>query len=539
MTPSTQRRRELLLALIILLLCTAAAAGWQWRTGSWDVETVRHPDESAHFMNSLAVAEYLRGGWTASPPAFIQNLYLHYPALAPLVWPPLFHLLAGVWMAVAGTSPQSALGFVALASGAALALLFAISRKAFDAAAACALAAALWALPLMADLTTTVMADILLVTASLGFAWYCAQWLERPDEQWMRAGLAAGLWGAVKANGLAALPALLLASLFSRLPRSHWRRTAYSLAAGAALSVPFAAISFLLLRGHNPPQVSGWKAAWDRLAWYEMNLRYQVSGAVEALAIAGLAWTALALWKRRASALDASALASLLAVLGFHTALPMPQNERYLAPALPFVLYFAAASGRWLRWSRAPAFAAIAAAALILGFRLQLAPQSPAGFRQAAQLLRQSQSGPLRVLVASDELGETAFAAEMASSSPGRRDFVLRAAKTLSDSDWYGSSYRLAVATPQQAAALIEDYGIQWLLVDRTRPESARPDLRLILEAAAAMPQRFPQSAAIEKARRLVLFRVASPASPPRRAVAYSLSRSLRLSVSEKLPERR
>lgn len=537
MTPA--RRRALLETLIIVVLCTTAAAWLQWRTGAWNVETVRHPDEAAHFMNSLAVAEYLRGGWAATPLAFLKDLYLHYPALAPLVWPPLFHLLAGAWMALFGLSQQSALAFVALAAGAGFALFFCLARKAFGLPAAVALAAALWSLRLMADLTTTIMVDILLVAGALATAWCAALWLDQPETRWTRAGLAAGFWGAVKANGLAALPALLLAALLWRLPRRQWRSAIQSSTLAAMLSVPFAAISILLLRGHNPPQSAGWAAAWNRLAWYEMNLRWQFGAAVEALAAAGLAWTAVALWKRRASALDAAMLATLLALLGFHVLLPFTHNERYLAPMLPFVLYFAAASGRWLHWQRGPALAAGLAAVLLLTLRFQVTPQQPAGFREAAQLLRRTQPAPLRALVVSDELGETAFTAEMASSDPHRRDFVLRAAKTLSDSDWYGGSYRLAATTPQQAASLIEDLGIQWILLDRTNPAAARPDLRVVLDAVSSMPSRFPEASRIEKARSLSLYRVSSPASPPRRPIAYSLSRSLDLTVSERPPDAR
>jgi hypothetical protein len=537
MTPA--RRRALLEALLLVLLCATAAAWWQWRTGAWNVETVRHPDESAHYMNSLAVAESLRGGWASNPLAFVKDFYLHYPALAPLVWPPLFHLLAGAWMALFGLSEQSALAFVAVASGATLALFYCLGRKAFGAPAAAALAAALWALRLMADLTTTIMIDVLLVAGALAAAWCAALWLDQPEARWTRAGVAAGLWGATKANGLAALPALLLAALLWRLVRHAWRSAIRAATLAATLSVPFAAISLLLLRGHNPPQPAGWAAAWNRLAWYEMNLRWQFGAAVEALAVAGLAWTAAALWKRRASALDAAMLATLAALLGFHVLLPLTHNERYLAPMLPLVLYFAAASGRWLPWQAGPALAASLAAVLLLTLRFEVTPQQRAGFRDAAELLRRTQPAPLRVLVVSDEPGETAFTAEMASSDARRRDFVLRGAKTLSDSDWYGGSYHLAATTPPQAATLIEDLGIQWILIDCTNPAAARPDLRLVLDTVSSMPSRFPEAWRIERARRLLLCRVSRPASPPRRPIAYSLSRSLNITVSESPPDAR
>lgn len=533
------RRRTLAEACAILLLCSLAAAWWQWRTGAWQVETVRHPDESAHFMNSLTAAAYLRGGWTSSPLAFLKDAYLHYPVLAPLVWPPLFHLLAGVWMAIFGLSHSSALAFVALASGAGLALLFAVGRRAFGLPAALALTLALWALPLTADLATSIMIDVLLVAAALACAWFCAQWLEQPALRWSRAGLAGGAWCAVKANGLAALPALPLAALLWRMPPRHGPRVLRAVALAALLGLPFAALSFLLLRGHNPSQAGGLSAAWDRLAWYEMNIRWQVGAAVEALAAAGLAWTALALWKRRAAPLDAACLACLAALLAFHAALPLSHNERYLAPALPFVLYFAAAAGRWLPWRRGPSLAAALAALLVLAFRFHVTPQQPAGFREAARFLLAQRSAPLRVLVVSDELGETAFTAELAAAAPHPRPFVLRASKTLSDSDWYGGSYRLSATTPAQAAALIEDLGIQWILIDLNNPPAARPDLRLVLETLSSLPQRFAPAAAIHRARRLALYRALHPASPPRRPITYRLSRSLDLAVSEQFAERR
>jgi hypothetical protein len=534
-----KRGKTILKIALLVLLCTAAAGWWQWQTGAWNVETLRHPDESAHFLNSLAVANYIRYDFGGNPLEFIQRLYLHYPALAPLVWPPLFHLLAGVWMLVCGPSPQAALAFVAVVMGVALALMWGIGFRSFGAPGATFVVGTLWALPLMADLATTIMADILLVAGSLAFAWTCARWLEQPEVEWRAAGLAAGLWGATKANGLSALIALPVAAALWRLPRRSWVSAARALILAALLSLPFAAISFALLRGHTPPKAAGWGAMAGRLAWYEMNARWQVGAPALLLAAAGLAWCGRALWRRKADAMDAAMLGTLAGTLAFHVLLPAPHNERYLAPMLPPILYFAAAAGRWLPWKHGVALAAAALALLVIPAKLEVIRQEPAGFRAAAARLLRQQPAPLRVLVAADELGETAFVAEMATAMPRRIDLVLRGSKVLSDSDWYGGDYRLLAANHQQMAALLEDLGVQIVVADHSQADSARADQRLMLAMLAAMPQRFPEVGRIDQGRQLTIHRVARPASPPRRMVSYSLSRSLAITVSEGVSEGR
>ncbi|GEM_PF-6653638 len=525
-------KRSALERLAWLALFWALVSAVQWRSGAYSMETVRHSDESAHLLNSVMVRDYLVLGLGENPLEFVKRYYLHYPAVAPLVWPPLFHVAAGVWMLVFGASATSAMVFVGLTGALALFLFFELSRREFGAAAGLIMALTLGGLALFIDLATSIMLDMPVLAASLAFTWWLTQMVEEPEGRaWLGCGIAGGLWGAVKANGLAALPSLGAALLVWRGPRPQWGRVARTAAIVSLLSLPPALVSIALLRGHQPPQQQGLEGIARRVTFYGDNARWQLGWWV--LMLAGVGIAAFTLRKDRSNALDVAMIGTLAGTAAFHVLLPLEHNERYLSPMLPPLLYFAVRASGLVRWRQAPLAAACVVAALVLVPRFGVPTQSPAGWREAAARLRAGDPRPRRVMVFSEERGETAFTAEMALSAGHRADFVMRGSKAAAESNWFGGDYKLLADSPEELAALIEDYGIEEVIVDRSNESASRAEVAMVKETATRMPAEFPLEAAVDGARHITIHRVVKRADPPRKRISYDVSRSLNLTVSE------
>jgi hypothetical protein len=82
-------------ALLIIGLVVVVLA-LQFRMGAYRVERGVYSDDAAHFMNGLLIRDYLRSPIGTNPMRFAEQYYLHYPKIAPLMWPPLFHVVLGI-----------------------------------------------------------------------------------------------------------------------------------------------------------------------------------------------------------------------------------------------------------------------------------------------------------------------------------------------------------------------------------------------------------------------------------------------------------
>ena len=65
------------------------------------------PDESAHYVNTLFLADWLRAGMP-SPMDFAQDYYAHFPKLSIGHWPPGWYALLAPGFAVVRPSPYGA-----------------------------------------------------------------------------------------------------------------------------------------------------------------------------------------------------------------------------------------------------------------------------------------------------------------------------------------------------------------------------------------------------------------------------------------------
>ncbi len=78
-------------------------------SGAYRAEFAGYPDESAHYVTSLMVRDFIAGGNYTNPVQFADDYYAHYPKVALGHWPPLFYAFGGLWMLIFSASRQSVL----------------------------------------------------------------------------------------------------------------------------------------------------------------------------------------------------------------------------------------------------------------------------------------------------------------------------------------------------------------------------------------------------------------------------------------------
>ena len=178
------------------------------------------------------------------------------------------------------------------------------------------------------------------------------------------------------------------------------------------------------------------------------------------------------------TAIDAAAAASLLlAIFLFHCVSPNPgPDDRYIVPALPLLLLFAALGIRWLAASipvtrlSTPIKASVIAV-LCLGWfaktTFALTHRPEMGFKQIGAQLLPARVNDEVVLVCSDTWGEGAFITSMAlNDRAGDLHIVLRGSKTLSENPWMVVSYHSYFANPSALESFLEQTPVDAVLVD-------------------------------------------------------------------------
>ena len=85
------RRRAVAAAAGLAIGLGLASVALAWLTGGL-TGSFLGPDESAHYVNTLFIADWLRAGLPA-PMAFARDFYVHYPKLSIGHWPPGWYAL--------------------------------------------------------------------------------------------------------------------------------------------------------------------------------------------------------------------------------------------------------------------------------------------------------------------------------------------------------------------------------------------------------------------------------------------------------------
>jgi hypothetical protein len=160
---------------VMLLLMLALVVGIQVSVGALRSERGLYSDEAAHLMNGLVIRDYVRDGLGQNPLTFARDYYQHYPKIAPLMWPPLFHVLLG-GVLLPGWSPTiAALVLLGMFTTWIAWRLYFIVLTFASVPVAIGTVGLFLATPAVIRLTSSVMLDI----AVAAFAMEAAYWLGR------------------------------------------------------------------------------------------------------------------------------------------------------------------------------------------------------------------------------------------------------------------------------------------------------------------------------------------------------------------------
>lgn len=498
--PAAVRTRALFfvgLAVVAVLL--------QLSAGAYAAERGAYSDEAAHFLNGLLLRDYLTQAPGQDPLRFAEEYYLSYPKIAPGVWPPFFHILLGLFLLPGWPPHAAALVLIALVTAHAAWRLSTLVVQ-FASPLAAALTAALFLLtPVVLDLSTAVMVDMVVASLMLEAThWFVLFSTTGRLRHAVLFGLAAAGCAMTKGNGVAIVlvPALfiLITRRFSLLRRSGLYVAAVIV---VLLAVPPLVVSYrfgLSIDDFGPVR---WQDVAGRVQFYAGFIWGQLGSLPTVLGLVGLGAIIVRRGDNARPAVD-TALASLAcAVILFHVLTPYRYfGGRYavvlIAPVLGLIPSgIAAAASLVPQWSRilSPALYLVTVLLFLVAYPIGEL-RRPLGYRAAAGFLeaRNAIAGN-RLLVVSDEHGEGAFVAEVAVRPREPRVTIVRGSKLLSEGDWIGTDFGLRYPAPSAITRELEDLHMAYVLVDSSPGDASPPHWRVardqMAQAIAMSPDRY------------------------------------------------
>jgi len=394
-------------------------------------------------------------------------------------------LLLGLFLLPGWPPHQAALVFLAAAGTLTAYRLSRFARLYSSRPVAISLAALFLLSPIIVDLSTAVMVDLVLIGLALEATWWLARYYVSGETRHVLLfGLFATCCCLTKGNGVAItlLPVLLvLATGRARLLRAGGL---YAAAAMVALVAgPFAYISYRLCDSMGDFTGTGATHTFSRLLYFGMFLFHELTPVPFALALLGAAaavcraWT----WPPALRTIAPAALVALAAAgILFHTVLPLEYySGRYVAIAVaPLFALVPLGIAVLIDVAGYPALDRRATTAVLLVAILSVVLMRPAvtarrplGFAQIVETLGTAGLAGQRLLVISDEMGEGAMVTETAIRQPRPVPTIVRGSKLLADSDWMDNNLQTLFGSPAETLAQMEDLHVDLLVFDRS-PES-------------------------------------------------------------------
>jgi hypothetical protein len=548
--------------VVIFTFCLIAVIGLQRWTGAYGAEAGRYSDDAAHFMNGMVIRDYLTTGLGQNPVTFAENYYLSYPKIAPLMWPPLFHVTLGLLLLLGGPPGVTALLLVGATAAWLLWRLHSMVEHLSGPVPAILAAGLTLLTPLVAAMSGAVMLDVAIAAIGLEAAY----WLARYAQSGLRRhavifGVCAAAACLTKGNGVAVV---LLPFAFMLLTGRYDLLRARGLYVSAAI-VLFGAVPILALSARFDAAIGDFgpvtpTLVLQRVAFYSAQLWTQLGPVLVGLCTAGLVVAFVPRLRRAAVVIlprerhrtspelpIAEALASLvLASVVFHLLVPHTITvNRYLTMTIAPLIGLGCAAV-WtalcqIRQERIRHVAGVVAIAVIVVGSWTSRPfpriTAPMGYRDTIEYLHQIDAlRGARLLVISDEFGEGAFVSEAARLGLHPAPTMIRGSKLLASDDWGGRFFHLRYASPKVLMKDLEDMHVSYVLVDLAPGSAQLPYFDQIMRLAATEPARFQavnvaSGEAHGAARSLTLYRVTTPspgaAKPVEIDLKYSLGKTL------------
>jgi hypothetical protein len=462
----------------VALVLVIAVQSWMGAAG---VERGIYSDDAAHFMNGMLLRDYLLQAPGSDPVAFAEQYYIHYPKIAPLMWPPLFHVTLGLTLLAGGPPGATALLLLALCCAWLVLRLHMIVERLAGSLAALVAVALLLTTPLVMTMTSAVMLDIVIAMFTLESAYWLVRFLKsNSSRDAIVFGVFVSLACLTKGTGVIAvlLPAVAI-PVAGRWDVLRSRGLYLSAAVVLVLGVPLLALSAMFDAGIGDFGPVSPAMVVDRLVFYGTHLRNQIGIVPLMFAAAGAAATIARARRRPKSYLPfAEGLVALVgATFVFHLLNPhLADCGRYLTPAIPptigLAMFGATATVDWLGLDgkrRLPFCALLAIIAMSAAVaRVTATPASPLGYREVFdELTTSGQLSGRRVLVVSDEAGEGAAVTEAAVRGLHPAPTIIRGSKFLARGDWMTAG-SLVYESSDAVVRELEDLHVEYVLVDRS-----------------------------------------------------------------------
>jgi hypothetical protein len=497
MTQSTAARKSIWRGVALALVFFGVTVLLQIFSGAYRAEFAGYPDESAHYITSLMVRDFLVSMNYSDPMKFATDYYNHYPKVAFGHWPPLFYALAGSWMLIFSTSRTSVMLGLALLTTVFAWLVYTTIGRRFGWVSGALAGLLLICLPIVQLYSDEVMAESLLAIVSFAAAIYFARYLD--SNRWQDSalfGLFASLAIMTKGNGwdLALVPpvALILTRRYSLMARwSFWLPALIVFAVCAPwqwMTMDYAQRGW---GGGDQPNVDYTIRALREFVPMLVDL---LGWGLAPLILLGVAVTVVVpYFKKSVDPESATMFALIPAAWIFHSIVPAGVEGRKLIIAVPAMILFLFAGGWWLarrlRWN--PAIIA-AAAILVFGFqRFTIPTEIHYGYTEAARFIHEHQDlQNARILVSSERDGEGMLVSElaMAEKRPGHQ--ILRGTKVLSRTDWNGHVFASFYQDPNTLLDYLHNANIGLVVSDTLPPVFLYEHQRVLAETLAKYPDR-------------------------------------------------
>ena len=540
---SLPRRLAVFGVAVVLVIAVQA---WM---GAARVERGIYSDDAAHFMNGMLLRDYLIQVPGSNPVAFAEQYYIHYPKIAPLMWPPLFHVTLGLTLLVGGPPGATALLLLAVCCAWLVLRLHVIVERLAGSLAALVAVALLLTTPLIMTMTSVVMLDLVIAMFALESVYWLARFLKsNSSRDAIIFGVFASLACLTKGTGVIAvlLPAVVI-PIAGRWDLLRSRGLYLSAAVVLVLGVPLLALSAMFDAGIGDFGQVTFSLIAERALFYATHLRNQIGIVPFSFAALGIAATiARARHRPKVYLPLAEGLVALVgATVLFHLLNPhLSDSSRYLTPVIPaligLALLGATATVDWLRLDgrrRLPFCALLAVIGMSAAVaRVAAVPVSPLGYREVFEQLTASGelSGRL-LLVVSDEIGEGAAVTEAAVRGLVPAPVIIRGSKLLASGTWMVAGSPL-YESPEAILRDLEDLHVEYVLEDRSPGGMSVPYFRQISDMVEGTTHvervDVPKSGTgAPPSRRLELYRVTvkSPgdAKPLRLNLEHTLGRTL------------
>ena len=437
--------------------CFAFCLVVQGFSGSWSAGFLAHPDESSHFVGAVMVRDWLVSGQWFAPLEFARNYYDHYPFFAVGYWPPLFSVVTGLWLLVAGVGRLQALLIPAIFAAGTGWLVFQFVRQRAGFLAGLCIGALYLSLPVVRQWMCAVMVDNMTAFLSIAAAACLLRYLKQPvlwNGIFCAVACGCAILSKYSAAYTLALPllAVLLLRRFELLRKPSFLVQPFVV----ALIVGPWALWTKGLASYGLPSERG--ALTVKRAASFVLLTFEIFPPV-LMAVVILGMIVLLIrpraWREELVVLSLLC-AGQLALLFLS---PIGPEQRYLlAPAAVFLIASFAGwaearslmlhSGRWA--SAISGFVAILTVVFVVSQFRDLTRMPQNHIREVVAFITKDPARAAQRVVVPPTL-EGPFIAEFVAQSHHRpADYLLRPSKILAHSDWFDRNYSSAFVTPEE-----------------------------------------------------------------------------------------